>query len=323
MTDKIDLNIVNLEFTNKCNLNCTMCNFHANEDREGRLNQDSRFMDAELLKRIINELAPYNDKSTPMIVLPPFRGESTLYPQFEEMIDLIKSHGMNIAINTNGIFNSDKIINALLKTDMAIFSVDARTREMYTKIRGNDLYDTVTGNIGKLMKARKKGESKPNIQVSFVLQPRNKRELKPFIEYWLERVDSVAIYRERNEKGKCLSPSKKGKKIEAPGCYYALSSIGIYSNGDVVPCCNDCYGSMIFGNLKKQSLESVYNSERYRNFRKAHSEGKTNLFEICRECDMSKMSDMEVKNKKNYTVLEGSISEVYISKQLEKIGIRD
>ena len=42
----------------------------------------------------------------------------------------------------------------------------------------------------------------------------------------------------------------------------------VYWNGDVVPCCYDLEGNEIMGNLKDNTMEEIWNGEKYKNFRK-------------------------------------------------------
>ncbi|WP_051420614.1 SPASM domain-containing protein [Helicobacter pametensis] len=40
-------------------------------------------------------------------------------------------------------------------------------------------------------------------------------------------------------------------------CHGLISQIGVLANGDVVPCCIDCDGGIVLGNLKDQSLDEI------------------------------------------------------------------
>ena len=70
-------------------------------------------------------------------------------------------------------------------------------------------------------------------------------------------------------------------------CTDVYLQLGIYWNGDVVPCCYDVDGKQIMGNLHKQSLNDIWNSEKYKDFRKRVSSFETNSHaepKICQNC---------------------------------------
>jgi radical SAM protein with 4Fe4S-binding SPASM domain len=48
-------------------------------------------------------------------------------------------------------------------------------------------------------------------------------------------------------------------------CYGLKSHIGILSNGDVVPCCLDCNGHIVLGNLQHNTLDYILNDKKAQN----------------------------------------------------------
>jgi radical SAM protein with 4Fe4S-binding SPASM domain len=75
-------------------------------------------------------------------------------------------------------------------------------------------------------------------------------------------------------------PAKKLKKV----CPFPFYSLVIKCNGDVVACCVDWSRQTKIGNLKGESLSEVWDSQRLREFRKIHLEGRREENESCRNC---------------------------------------
>ncbi len=70
-------------------------------------------------------------------------------------------------------------------------------------------------------------------------------------------------------------------------CKDIYHQLGIYWNGDVVPCCYDVDGKEVMGNLLENSLQKIWNNERYREFRKKVDNAVMNLQDepyICITC---------------------------------------
>lgn len=67
-------------------------------------------------------------------------------------------------------------------------------------------------------------------------------------------------------------------------CHRALNHYYVTWDGRVTTCCQDPFGGQVFGDLKVDSLKSIYNSERYTYFRSEHAADRAAQFEICKNC---------------------------------------
>lgn len=65
-------------------------------------------------------------------------------------------------------------------------------------------------------------------------------------------------------------------------CYMGATYMKIEPNGDVFPCCRGPK-ELLMGNTKEQSVEEIWNGERYREFRRRMNAG--DYAEVCRTCD--------------------------------------
>ena len=57
-------------------------------------------------------------------------------------------------------------------------------------------------------------------------------------------------------------------------------------NLDVTPCCIDFNGAMLLGNLRDQSLKSIFDGPAYRDFVQAHLTSRLDAFPVCAKCDI-------------------------------------
>ena len=72
-------------------------------------------------------------------------------------------------------------------------------------------------------------------------------------------------------------PKRRSQFLPKP-CTDIYKQLGIYWNGDVVPCCYDVDAKEVMGNILKSDLETIWNSSKYQDFRKRVGE-----FQRCRE----------------------------------------
>ena len=54
----------------------------------------------------------------------------------------------------------------------------------------------------------------------------------------------------------------------------------------VVPCCFDYDSQIIFGDLRKQAIREIYESDEYLTFINAHATRNLDAYPLCQSCDM-------------------------------------
>ena len=82
------------------------------------------------------------------------------------------------------------------------------------------------------------------------------------------------------------NPDYRSQYLRKP-CKDIYHQIGIYWNGDVVPCCYDVDGKMVMGNLHNYSLHEIWDSIQYRTFRECvdgYSRSPAEEPLICKTC---------------------------------------
>ena len=75
---------------------------------------------------------------------------------------------------------------------------------------------------------------------------------------------------------------------EVGTCYALRDHIGILVDGTIVPCCLDSNGVIKLGNIYKDNIDDIINSERYVNIINSFKDNKK-CEELCKHCNFNKI----------------------------------
>lgn len=283
---------VTVELTNRCNVSCTFCHRNSFDMKLGD-------MSFELYKKIIDEMSQHK----PIKLVPFFRGESILHPQFIECMEYAKKRGIGpIQLFSNGLnFNkeiAEKVIEA--GVDFISFSLDTLNTEIYKKSRLLGDLDVSMENVkafGILCRQyRKAGKAVPEVQVSTVDLEVYHSEQQAFIDYWKQYVDIVRVYEEHDENGGFVNPEVSkalGCISERRPCHKLYRDMIIYWDGSVALCNYDWNNQMEIGNVNRNSLSEIWNSEKYKKIRNMHETDSIDKEIICSKCEHWKAGYLE------------------------------
>jgi len=266
---------IGIEIINVCNLRCIMCPY---EDMITKKTRPIGKMSLVLFKKIIDEITPFAELAYLHGI-----GEPLLHPQIFKFITYAKNKGIRVGISTNATLldktKSKKLLG--LGIDYLILAMDGATKETYEKIRIGGDFERVEKNIKHFLQLKKKRKKGPFVVIQFITLPENKKEISLFLKKWQGRgVDVVRI----KPKIALKDEDKKGKSIIAPYCFHIFRQLNVYSDGTVVPCCEDVHGRYPLGNVKNESIKEVWNSPKMRNLRKINFQKKRKEINICRTC---------------------------------------
>jgi radical SAM protein with 4Fe4S-binding SPASM domain len=263
-----------LETTNSCNLNCPYCMVGMQNDlvsRHGNTAHDlmSRpvgFMTEETFQLVRKELIKFGIRKTYLH----FQGEPFLNKLTPLFARILKEDGFEVGVFTNGQAFNDRNIDELAKTevDLIRFSVDGASEDTYQQNRVGGRFEKVFENMKKVAIAHK--GTKTRIEWQFLALRNNEHEIDKARSMAKEigvhlfvkgfRVTDPALVPEQNQ--------YRSTFLSKP-CTDIYHQIGIYWNGDIVPCCYDVDGKEIMGNLHKTDLLTIWKNERYSLFRKS------------------------------------------------------
>lgn len=242
---------IDVELTNYCNLQCTMC--------PTGLNISSRpkgFISSELVRRIILECSQYNCGIRFVRW-----GEPLLHPHCVEYIKAIKGVGLSCHINTNGTLIDAGFISDILKAKLDSIKISyhkdvtLQIRELYLK-RGKRPY--------------------PHILVGTTV---NEIKNDPEFEDRVKSIsDKVVISRTKNLIDTGQITTNYGE------CPEVFNKLSVNWDGKVTACCADWDGLLIIGDIKKQSLKEIWNSKSLQQIRDVLITRWHNTLPVCRNC---------------------------------------
>jgi glycosyltransferase involved in cell wall biosynthesis/pyruvate-formate lyase-activating enzyme len=271
------LSKMDLETYNVCNLRCVMCPYRD-------MTREKVLMSMELFKKIIDDAAKSGIREIGLN----FYNEPLLDPLLFERIEYAKMKGLKVCFSSNGTILTKEKRDALLDSgiDSITFSFDGATKEVYERVRVGANFEKTRDNIIGLVKERnRRGLKKPSISMAFVAQKDNYQEVKQFRSFWQEFVDKIGISTEViDRKAEGLLPDKLKPRVKQRRpypCRRIFEVMAVMSNGKVALCCVDYDGSIILGDLNKQTILEVRDSNKCRKMRQLHLNGQGDKIKLC------------------------------------------
>lgn len=271
---------ITVELTNRCNLSCTFC-------PRQHLSMPQGFMRNELFKHIVDECA----RHLPVALVPFFRGESLLHPDFIPLMEYAKRKGLGpIQITTNAMLLDAQMAEHLVAigTDFINISLDTLNPDVYEKSRRGACYEKVVENVLRLIEIKNtSGAALPVIQISGVDIEEYHPYKEAFIAYWRTRADRVRIYVEHSREGRfgSVEPTSDRSNQTRRACHKPFTDLVVYWNGDVALCNHDWNRQDRLGNVANTSIATIWTGERYQDIRTDHLARQQRLEALCRECD--------------------------------------
>jgi radical SAM protein with 4Fe4S-binding SPASM domain len=169
--------------------------------------------------------------------------------------------------------------------DMLIVSLDGISAETYESIRVGARFKETIGNIESFLTLKQKGK-RPFVTVQMIYINKTQKEAGVFINLWKNKVDSVRIRPYENvdrDKDYLYAVPLKPQSDYRP-CIQLWRGLVVYWDGTVVPCCFDYDKFEVLGNLERDSLRQIWNSEKMIYLRQKHIMGHRLDIPLCKEC---------------------------------------
>lgn len=242
---------VYLEITNACNLDCPFCT-----NAKGK-----SFLSLAQIENYISQIKPYCDYIYLHIL-----GEPTLHPNFSEILDLLDKYDMKLQLVTNGtlLYKYPHLFShkCLRKLSISVHSVNNQNID-------NNYFETIKNIVFYNTKAK--------IELRFYDFENLSNDIRNFLNYFenlygfqitskinsYKLKDNTYIYFEKLFKW----PDINDSYINSIGtCHGAIDMIAINSNSDVTICCLDPKAHNKIGNLTKDSLKNILDSNIYKQY---------------------------------------------------------
>lgn len=276
-----------IEPTNRCNLNCIMCNHQV-------MTRSITDMDMDTYKKIVDEAVENYIYSISLYAL----GEPMLHPNIREMASYAKRMGVPyVDLSTNATIDMTPLLGTALNELIVSIDGDEKT---FSEIRKGGNYAKVVNNLFNFLEKRKAGDYDwPLVRLQIIDFQPPKYDIEKLIEAWLDyppKADATnlshppkvdVIYRKALEGmtqsigNTILSKEEQEKRNKGRNpCKQLYYTLTINSNGDIAYCCHDPHGKSILGNVKDMTLKEAW--QKVEKIRQEQMKGIYN--EFCREC---------------------------------------
>jgi hypothetical protein len=197
---------------------------------------------------------------------------------------------IDIYFTTNGSMMSHEVSDLLITSRLFSriqVSLDAFKAETYSLIRrGGDL-SKVTTNINNFLLLRKSRNTEwPKLRVSFLSLPENISEQHDFYDYWIDKVDAVALQSSVLKPNSSRQDLQNYQELRSTYCPNPHRQLVIRANKTVLPCCSFWGESLDLGLYDNfSSLNEAFNCTKMKNLQKSFSfEGDSKLHPVCQSC---------------------------------------
>jgi radical SAM protein with 4Fe4S-binding SPASM domain len=282
---------LDIAITNVCNLECTFCARTVRvEDGTWR---KAQHMDLDLFKKIIDEATEMGTYSLNMNLL----NEPLTHPKLLEMIKYAKEKGIvDVFFHSHGGLLNKKKAEELLESglDRLLISIDSPYKEKYNKIRVLSDFDNVMENLRNFKKMRdERGQLNPVIRVSCIQFPDMPvEEIEDAKKLFLQFSDAIGFQqyvdpRKEVGKDKKYSDGYQSQFV----CQQPFTRVSIIEDGRVSPCCLDYDQDLVIGDLNKQSLKEIWESNKLKGMRKILKKGEFYKIPACATCQRATDAD--------------------------------
>ncbi len=200
-------------------------------------------MNDMLFHKIIKESKVFRNPE----IVPFLNGEPFVFSRIWEWLDYMQDNDCRVYLFTNAEFIDVNRIIKYKNIRYVCCSINATTKETHSAIMRGVNFERVEANVQELIK-----KAPFPVYVSIVEVEANRHEVKDFKKKWGKRV----THGEFKNWGGARHDKLEKTGVRIP-CISLLKAITILWDGRVVPCCMDYNGSLIIGDVNKQSLSEV------------------------------------------------------------------
>jgi radical SAM protein with 4Fe4S-binding SPASM domain len=282
-----------IEPTNHCNLMCPEC-----PSGLGILTRQLGLLKSENFKNWIDQI-----QDTGFYLQLFFQGEPYLNKNLTEFIKYAQDNNIYVSISTNGLLINEKNVDKILENapDKMIFSVDGLDEQSYQNYRVGGTFEQADKSLRLLVKRKKELKRKlPYIEFQFIVMKQNEHLLDEVRNYCKEVGVDKLVFKTMQISSfenaiKFLPTNPKYRRyIVENGTYRMKGEIKNYCfalwrtavitwDGKMVSCCFDKDANYALGTLNGNSIEDVWTSEKYQNFRQAVLNNRKQI-PICTNC---------------------------------------
>ena len=267
-------NKIYLEISNLCNLSCNFC---------PGTRRPRHAMDEKEFADLILKLRPYADYLYFHLM-----GEPLCHPRLKDFLEIAGNAGFRVILTTNGTLlpkAQDILLDApgLHKVNVSLHAFEANDLSVPFEEYLDGCFSFGKAAQGKkLVVYRLWNQGGADEKNAAILRTMESFFPKPWeVKSRGTRIGD-RIFLEYGDKFEW--PDLKAQEgSEKMFCYGLRDQIGVLCDGTVVPCCLDHEGDLALGNLHRQSMEEILNSDLAKEIYEGFS-SRTATQELCRKC---------------------------------------
>ncbi|MBU0581105.1 MAG: SDR family oxidoreductase [Candidatus Margulisbacteria bacterium] len=327
--------IYNIETTNACNMRCKMC------PRTTMMTRKIEALNMETFIKIVDQIRPWteeewetwqifveekyginrNDMSEnhfflhiiPKVVVMHGYGDPLLDKDMSERVKIMAEKGLipyfscNPA-NINIEKNLEMFRNGLGYVKYSIESVDDF---LHKKIRGEASNFTESyQKILKLLEEKEKHNYKTIIVITMLdLKGLNQQEEFNKLKKAFEGKDVYIYFKSQDQQWYENKNEGTNSLHWQEFCQFPWSSMTIKSNGEAAMCVEDFNNEIILGDAKEESLQEIWDNEKYIQLRRDHFNLKKCL-KCTEQCDMKLIGNMSLKESQGNQIVKNNFSDL-------------
>jgi radical SAM protein with 4Fe4S-binding SPASM domain len=196
-------------------------------------------------------------------------------------------------MSTNATLMDDRRGDLLLESglDYVIFAFDGATKETYEKYRLGATFEKTRDNILNFLSKKLESKCPMYVVLQMVLLKENSHQIDAYRKLWaVPGVDEVRFKRDEIQIDGSMIPDVAFKTQRRNPCHLLWRGpLYVRYDGLAYPCCY-MYDEPPVGDLKKQSVMEVWNSEAMVKLRQAHIKGDVSEYPICQTCQAARPS---------------------------------
>jgi len=272
---------ISLESTAKCNLYCPMC-------PRAIYTFDNENMDLDLFRKVIQDCKDYVEFIWPYGI-----GEPMIHPNIFEMIRITREAGIRTGMSTNATLMDERRADLLLDCglDYVIFAFDGATKETYEKYRAGAVFEKTRENILNFLRKKLERKSPAYVVLQMVLLKENTSEIEAYKKLWsIPGVDEIRFKRDEIQTEGTKIQDIEFKTQRRHPCHLLWRGpMYVRYDGLAYPCCY-MWEEPPVGDLRKQSVMEVWNSDAMVKLREAHLKGDLSDYPACQTCQAARPS---------------------------------
>ncbi|MCD6160892.1 MAG: radical SAM protein [candidate division Zixibacteria bacterium] len=268
---------LSIETTNLCNAKCTIC-------PHPDMKRTKSKMGTGLVHSLIEQAGRGKvDK----LFLSGF-GEPLVDNRLPQFIEYASTRGIkNITIVTNGSLLTPQLAESMIEAGLneIIISIDGFTAKTYESIRLGLKFERLVDNLNGLSSIKNRKDAEISLSCVDLIHNRNERG-KAYTEFG-RFVDNIFFRQAQGwtagygQESAGYSPHFETNSIP---CQYLWNSASVYIDGTVPACCLDFEAEGVMGNALDDSLERIWQGERFRYYRQQHLNNHKSELVPCRKC---------------------------------------